>query len=240
MTTQGTQPPSSDQKSSASDNASSSAKEKGVHASRRKLITGLAATPVIMTLASRPALARNFCSISGWGSVHPSGRPDDQLCNGRSPGFWRTYWSGPSESAWKQTPFYQGPTNPFSSKHSDDYSIPTLGQLSTAVIDGILTQAEVDTYIADLTTADSFDNLMGTPTALPDNPIDMPIQRPTIMQVFWEHEGSDAFHYAASLLNAAAWGETGYGYSLAQMRTLIATRDGTAGFIADLEGLYDR
>jgi hypothetical protein len=251
MTMQGTQPPSSDQKSGASDSASSSVKEKGVHASRRKLITGLAATPVIMTLASRPALARNFCSISGWGSVHPSGRPEGQICLGRSPGFWGTYWSGPSAGAWAESGFNQGPTNLLtSSTKSDDYSIPTLLELSQAVTDGIVTQAEVDTYIAALLSTDTFDDLMGPinsalSATLPDN-IGKPITRPTIMQILWEQNGdyatpnNAAFHYAASLLNAAAWGEADYGYSLDQMRNLINAKDGTVGFIEDLQGLYDR
>lgn len=215
--------------------------------SKRRVLRGLIAAPVVMTLASRPALAnRNFCTISGWGSMHASARPDDYTCNGRSPGFWGTYWSGPSSSAWGLTGFDQGPTNPLTSSNKlDDYSIPTTAELEDAVTQQILTQDAVDTYVAALQVTTTFDQLMGSTTFLPDNVL-KPILRPTIMQILWEQNGdfktdnNRAFHYAASLLNAAAWGAD-YGYTLEEMRNLIYLR-GIEGqtFIDDLKGLYDR
>jgi len=230
---------SSKQKDASLSDAPTSSTE-GKQASRRRLIKGIAAAPLVMTLASRPALSRNFCSISGWGSVHPSGRPEGYAyCEGRSPGFWKTYWSSSTSAAWALTGFNPGPTNPITGD-SHDYSIPTLVELGT------LTTIEQSAYITGIQAASTFDQLMGTGTLLPDNPAGLPITRPTIMQIFHDKfykqslPNNAAFHYCASLLNAAAWGEGGYGYSLSQMRALIGNRDGTAGFIDDLKGLYDR
>ncbi|MES9869284.1 MAG: hypothetical protein ABW149_06235 [Sedimenticola sp.] len=216
-----------------------------VDQTRRRLTKAGLAAPVIMSLASRPALAntRNFCTISGWGSVHPSGRPEDHTCEGRSPGFWKTYWAGPTAAAWALSGFNPGPTNPITGD-SHDYSIPTTAELNQAVVDGVITSTEKDAYIAAITVASTFDQLMGSPTMLPDN-VGKPILRPTIMQVFHDNfykqylPDNAAWHYAASLLNAAAWGHD-YGYTLAEMRTLISERDGLPGFVDDLKGLYDR
>jgi hypothetical protein len=60
----------------------------GVDQSRRKFAkAGLIATPVIMSLTSRPVLG-NPCSLSGMLSTTYSG-PDSPLpCAGRTPGFW--------------------------------------------------------------------------------------------------------------------------------------------------------
>ncbi len=254
MTTQGTQPPSSDQKSSASDNASSSAKEKGVHASRRKLITGLAATPVIMTLASRPALARNFCSISGWGSVHPSGRPEGHTCEGRSPGYWKTYWSSTTPDDWGKGGFNPGPLNPLnvSNQWDHDYSVPTIAELNAAVADpnNPFSSTEKQTYITAIGQAATLDTLMGTTPGTWSPPLTsahagtLPIAYPTVMQIFHDNDykqglspGNAAFHYAAALLNAAAWGES-FGYTPTQMRTLITDKHGTAGFVESLNWLH--
>ncbi len=205
---------------------------------------GLGAAPVIMTLASRPALAgKNFCTISGWGSVHPSGRPNDHTCDGKSPGFWKTHWSGPTKAAWNLTTFTPGPTNPIYGQH--DYSVPTIAALDAAVNNGDITISDKTDYLTQIAVASSFDDLMGGTTTLPDNPPGSAILRPTIMQVFHDNfykqylNHNAAFHFSASLLNADAWGIS-YGYTLSEMRNLIWQWDGGKGFIDDLEGLYDR
>lgn len=63
----------------------------GVDQSRRRFAkAGLIATPVIMSLTSRPVLG-NQCSLSGMLSTTYSG-PDSPLpCAGRTPGFWMTH-----------------------------------------------------------------------------------------------------------------------------------------------------
>lgn len=218
--------------------------------SRRKFAkAGLIAAPVVMTLASRPALAqKNFCTISGWGSVNPSGLVGERLCKGRSPGFWKTYGSGPTAAAWALADtaygIKAGPANPVAP--GNEYSVPTEAELNFEVDEKRLTQDDKDEYVRMLRDETStFDDLIGFHVpGLPDL-IDGPsdgvwtLTRPTIMHVLWDMPGSDAFHYAASLLNAAAW-DYEYGYTLEEMRNLIATLDGTPGFIADLESLYER
>ncbi|MET0093070.1 MAG: hypothetical protein ABW120_06025 [Sedimenticola sp.] len=217
-----------------------------VDQTRRRLTKAGLAAPVIMSLASRPALAntRNFCTISGWGSVHPSGRPEDHTCEGRSPGHWKTYWSESSTRAdWDATGFLPGPLNPLvNSRPYKPYDIPSLAELDQAISDGHLTEDEKTEYIVGINSATTFDELMGVSTTLPDNALG---ERPTIMQVFHDNyyknylDGNAAYHYAASLLNAARWGHD-YGYTLSEMRALIQARDGTDGFVSDLEGLYHR
>lgn len=67
--------------------------------SRRRLLRGAAATPIIFTLASRPAWG-GVCTISVMASdnlSHP-GRTDD--CNGCTPGYWKQHpgmWPAPYE-----------------------------------------------------------------------------------------------------------------------------------------------
>jgi hypothetical protein len=224
--------------------------------SRRKFAKiGVIAAPAIMTLASRPAIAaKNFCSVSGWGSVNPSGRPDDYVCYGRSPGYWGTYWSSSTAGDWSAAGFDPGPTNPLSFKKNSflddhDYSVPTVGELDQAVIDGILTTEEKEAYIAEIQAAATLDTLMGTAPGTWSTSVQnlaLPIDYPTVMMIFNENtykrmlgNGNEAFHYSASLLNAARWG-LDYGYTLNEMRNLISTRHGTIGFVEDLESLYDR
>lgn len=74
-------------------------------AARRRLLQGgLAAAPVLMTLISRPVLAQQcqtpsgFCS--GNASVAVGAGP---ICAGRTPGYWKqSQWFG----SWKQPPYY--------------------------------------------------------------------------------------------------------------------------------------
>ncbi|TDY03795.1 hypothetical protein EDC23_0165 [Thiohalophilus thiocyanatoxydans] len=67
--------------------------------SRRRLIRGAAAAPIIFTLASRPAWG-GVCTISVMASdnlSHP-GRTDN--CNGNTPGYWKQHpemWPAPYE-----------------------------------------------------------------------------------------------------------------------------------------------
>ncbi len=227
----------------------------GIDQSRRKFSkTGLIAVPVIMTLASRPALAdKNFCTISGWGSVHASGRPANQYCDGRSPGYWKTYWSSTTAQDWDRTGFNPGPTNLISAANdpSRDYSVPTKGALDQAVTAGKITVAQKNAYITAIQAAATLDTLMGTApgtwsprlTLAHANGL-LPINQPTVMMTFHLNEykqglapGNAAFHYAAALLNAARWGRT-YGYTLAEMRALITANHGTTDFVGQINWLH--
>ena len=59
-------------------------------ASRRRLLQGgLAAAPVLMTLVSRPVLAQNCTTPSGYVSANASTAGRGVACTGRTPGYWK-------------------------------------------------------------------------------------------------------------------------------------------------------
>ncbi len=61
-------------------------------AARRRVIRGIAGTaPVLLTVASRPALGA-ACTPSGFLSGNLSHHHDKGVCNGRSPGYWKTHF----------------------------------------------------------------------------------------------------------------------------------------------------
>lgn len=57
---------------------------------RRRFVTGLATGSVLMTVASKPAMAGTWCTPSAWVSGNLSREELPNSCGGRSPGFWRT------------------------------------------------------------------------------------------------------------------------------------------------------
>lgn len=58
---------------------------------RRRILKGAAvATPLMMTVASRPVLGAQ-CTPSAWVSGNLSNPNNNRECGGRSPGFWRTH-----------------------------------------------------------------------------------------------------------------------------------------------------
>lgn len=78
------------QQDQSQDNATVTASENGADQSRRRFTrASLIATPVIMTLASRPALGYYNCTISGLLSGNISSPRDIGPCDGQSPGFWQ-------------------------------------------------------------------------------------------------------------------------------------------------------
>lgn len=92
--------------------------------SKRKLIKGLAATPVVLALAHRPAFGQ-VCSLSGFGSLtagthlSSTARHEVQACNTFSHGGWKTVLNGDPDwgTVHPTTPFYSfgsifGTTNP--------------------------------------------------------------------------------------------------------------------------------
>ena len=57
--------------------------------SRRRLLQGLLTAPVLMTVASKPVLAGQMCSPSGFASGNVSTQDNPSACNGYSPGYWK-------------------------------------------------------------------------------------------------------------------------------------------------------
>lgn len=71
-------------------------------ARRRRFLTGgLSAVPAIVTLANKPALAKNFCTISAKLSGNAS-RPMRGPC-GSSPGCWKNHALRNNASSWTST-----------------------------------------------------------------------------------------------------------------------------------------
>lgn len=62
----------------------------GMNPARRRLVKGAVATPLIVTIAGRPAWGSS-CTPSALASANLSGRHDFSLCQGRSPGYWKNH-----------------------------------------------------------------------------------------------------------------------------------------------------
>jgi hypothetical protein len=95
-----------------------------VHAAaRRRLIRGAAAAPVLMSLASRPAMgAARQCAPSGFMSGNASPQPGVSAgCGGLSPGYWKTHSNWPSPYT-PSTKFH----NVFTSKAKYNYGTQSM------------------------------------------------------------------------------------------------------------------
>lgn len=91
------------------ENAAESQRERAEHArasARRRFIRGAAAaSPVLLSLVSRPVLGTTrFCSASGFMSGNLSQPQTSQGCGGFSPGYWKNH------SPWP-TPYVSGTQN---------------------------------------------------------------------------------------------------------------------------------
>jgi hypothetical protein len=88
----------------------------GVKATRRRLLQGgLAAAPVLMTLISRPVLAQQCTTPSGYVSANAS-RPGGAVCTGHVP----AYWANPVNFG--QWPTGYSPTNPMATRFNDKFN----------------------------------------------------------------------------------------------------------------------
>lgn len=79
----------------------SDARARALARRRRFLTGGLSAVPAIVTLANKPALATNFCTISAKLSGNAS-RPITGPC-GSSPGCWKNHALSNNASSWTST-----------------------------------------------------------------------------------------------------------------------------------------
>lgn len=84
---------SEDHQNAAAHDAGSAGVSPGMSSSRRRLLRGgLAATPILMTVVSRPVMATGTCApASSYASINASrhGEKPPVSCNGRSPGYWK-------------------------------------------------------------------------------------------------------------------------------------------------------
>jgi hypothetical protein len=173
--------------------------------SRRHFLRGGAALPVIVTLASRPALAGQ-CTVSGRLSGNLS--VPRTLCDGRDPRFWAVnpaLWPG-GFAPGRSEPGGPPPTT----IRSDE-----IGQATTF--------AAATGATAPLVAMQVLDAKGNRQKQM------LPM---TLMQALWSGD-QRLMQYAAAALNATAWPRS-YGYDLAAMRGLIARRDGDPAFVRDL------
>ncbi len=190
---------------------------------RRRFLKGsLASAPIILTLASRPALA-NHCSISGMMSGNLS-KPHEVECQGLSPGYWKTHpedWCGQ---------FEPGPCNPLTGNQGmgtcSDYSVPSEEELTDALTNETLTQEQINAYKAELASnqGSEFNIVFGD--SFTDNL--------TLMQAMWLSDHSVLAHSVAALLNACKFGVDAYGLSVDGVIQMVHDR-----LLSDPEGLKD-
>jgi len=172
--------------------------------SRRRFLSGGAALPVVLTLAGRPALAGQ-CTVSGRLSGNLS--TPRTICDGRDPRFWAA-----NPGLWP-------------------------GGFSPGANRGAQPQAKVrQTEIGQAT---PFTAATGVPAPMVAMVVEDEQGRQqrqmlpmTLMQALWSKDPR-LTHYAAAILNAAAWPRS-FGYDVAAMRALIRRRDGDPTLVRDL------
>ena len=194
---------------------------------RRFVLGGGAMAPVIVTLASRPALA-NVCTVSGTLSGNMS-RPDAVDCRGLAPSYWQTH-----PTLWPK--YVVGPCNPLSNPSGTctDYSVPSTDDLAGAVLAGALTQAEVDAYLL-AAHGTLFSSVFG-----PGLTIDSSL---TLMQALWADDTPVLGHAVAAILNSVHFGAETFGYTEAEIVHMVETMIGggnVAQLLTDLELLNGR
>lgn len=217
-------------------------------ARRRVLLGGLATAPLIMTLASRPALAGGGghwgggknCGPSTLMSGNTSSNHEPEGCRGLTPGYWKTH---PDKSG---DFFLIGPCNPINSDKwgtCDDYSVPTefelteyLAELKKDPLKNWHEIKEVENYLALL---ENYPNLesppFGTSFAQIFGPGCTEDPTTTMMQALWLDDtpplppdgsgGSSPVlaHSVAAYCNAHYFGKSTYGLSPDEVVELVVS-----------------
>ena len=206
----------------------------GVSASRRRFTRAGLSASVMMTLASRPALA-NHCSVSGHMSGNLS-RPHAAVCYGLTPGYWKTH---PED--WNAAGYEPGMCNPITRTNGEckDWWFVTFGELQAA--QGSIPPGQYSAYktwanwVDGVTPASALPQPSFPPTTLGEafagSGLTFTDPNQTMMQAFWDPpEDPDprtlVAHACAALLNVGRFGEESFGY----------TRAGLLQFIRDWTG----
>lgn len=205
-----------------------------VDTSRRRFTRAGLSASVIMTLASRPALATH-CSVSGGMSGNAS-MPHQSACHGLTPGFWKTH---PEEWSCGYEPGLCHPERKADGT-CKNYDFITFGNLKQLFAEGKVTQANFDAYVAwanwNATTGDNeFPHPSVPPTTLAEafagSNLTFTDPNQTMMQALWDppeviEPQTLVAHLSAGLLNICRFG-IDYGY---------ADRDAFIQFIRDWAG----
>ncbi len=90
--------------------------------SRRNLVKGVVAAPLLMTIASRPVLAKGICTPSAWVSGNLSDTSRLRECGGYSPGYWKKktdQWPAPYQTGTCKPGGYSGNNGTCTDYNSD-------------------------------------------------------------------------------------------------------------------------
>ncbi|MEW5769106.1 MAG: hypothetical protein AB1831_01960 [Pseudomonadota bacterium] len=190
-------------------------KAEPVNQGRRRLSKVALATPVVASLAARPALA---CSVSGFMSGNTSPGHKDPRCEGYgcTPGFWKN-----NPEVWALRTSYSAGTckkaNPSGNCQEWEIGGTKLGDILTCA--NPFTQVSSSDYLLAIFTK-GLDN-GGNPTT----------------------DYADVCHYIAAILNAAA-SEASYGSSVAEVQAALckAVTEGKVNYFTTtlLAGLNER
>lgn len=109
---------------------------------RRFLHGGLGATPLLLTLASRPVLGQVTCtSPSGFVSMPTSAHGTPQTCMGRTPGYWKQDQKFPD---WPSPPYYPvtttGPGGHAATTFNSVFGTPSPYDKNTTFLDVLRTE----------------------------------------------------------------------------------------------------
>lgn len=190
-----------------------------VNQGRRKLSKAALATPVIATLAARPALA---CSVSGFLSGNASPGRDDPRCDGFgcTPGFWKN-----NVKAWP-APYSPGSCKTWQGPHCKEWNPGVPGTLLSAILPPAC--AGVGTFFTQVSASDSMMSIFL-------KAVDSGGKVTT--------EYADVCHYMAAILNAKA-SEASYGSSVADIQAGLckAAQEGKINYYTTvlLAGLNER
>lgn len=191
-----------------------------VNKGRRRLSKAALATPVVATLAARPALA---CSVSGFMSGNTSPGREDPRCDGYgcTPGFWKN-----NTKAWKvyspgECAQYQGP---HCKQWDPDVPATTLAEILPASC----TNGYAGPYFTQVATSDTLISILNKGVGNGGK---------------LTTEYADICHYIAAILNAAA-SSASYGSTVAEIQEGLckAGKEGRINYYTTvlLAGLNER
>jgi hypothetical protein len=201
---------------------------------RRKLLFGgVVATPAIVMLSSRSALATGS-NYGGWGCTASAGasvnlsKPQATNCKSLSPGCWKNTRTWPSG-------FYPGLPDPVGGTYATCLTVSWTnlkayfknrynlsGSSGNAKAESMATN-----FIAHNTyTATKFSAV-----------IPKIVYNGTLMMALHYGSTSDIRHAAACILNAAQFGKTSFGYSVEEFQAMINARYPSSQLTSDLEWL---
>jgi hypothetical protein len=201
---------------------------------RRKLLFGgVIATPAIVMLSSRSALATGSnggqCTASAHFSVNLS-KPKATGCKSLSPGCWRTTRNWPA-------PFNAGLPNPING--SWNFNIAMNNPSLSSVKDWFKSHCTNGNTSKAWTMTNNWQAIVNSATQCssyfpwaPTGP-----NAKSFMQALWDNSDQVLRKSVACVLNAQQFGQQAFGYTVAEIVALINQRHNDPTFLADLDYL---